>query len=90
MPSSSWQDNTNPPNKAGATLSGCPSTSVAIANKAVSSAGEPNNLFAASKPPTITEDELPKPLAIGMPVWIFIFNSVGSCPIELYKSSTAL
>ena len=66
VPSSSWFARTNPPKIAGATLSGCPSTSVAIAKRAASSAGEPRSLLAANKPPTITDDELPKPLAIGI------------------------
>ena len=52
-------------------------TSDAIDNKTASSAGEPNNLFAAIKPPTITEALLPKPLVTGISVLIVIFKSLG-------------
>ena len=71
-------------------LSGCFSTSVAIDKIAASSAGFPSNEFAAIKPPTITEAELPKPLAIGICVSIVIFKSFGTCPVRLYNISTAL
>ena len=90
LPSFSKDDITNPPTVAGVTLSGWPSISVAIESSADSSAGSPNNLFAATNAPTITAAELPNPLVTGIEVWIFIFNSDGVCPIELYKSSTAL
>ena len=82
-PSSSCEAITKPPRIAGATLSGCPSTSVAIERSAVSSAGEPKSLFAAISPPTITAAELPRPLVIGICDCILIFNSEGSWPIEL-------
>ena len=39
---------------------------------------------------TITDAEEPKPLEIGIWVLIVIFNSLGTCPIKLYKSSIAL
>ena len=89
-PSSSWEDRTSPPTIAGVILSGWPSISQAIDNKATSSAGLPNSSFAAINAPTITEALLPKPLATGIFEWMFIFSSLGVCPIELYRSSTAL
>ena len=45
--------------------------------KTFSSAGLPNNSFAAINPPTITEAEEPSPLEIGICVLIVIFNSLG-------------
>ena len=90
LPSSSREEITKPPTTAGVMLSGWFSISVAIERRAASSAGFPKSSLAAINPPTITAAELPKPLAIGICVFIVIFNSLGVWPIELYKSSIAL
>ena len=54
-------ETTNPPINAGATLSGCPSISVAIAKISSRKNGLPNNAFPASSPVNVAAADEPSP-----------------------------
>ena len=76
-----------PPKIAGATLSGCPSISVAICKRSRLVKGLPKHSLAAFKPPTIAVALLPNPLDRGTPLSILIIAPLYSCALPALSKS---
>ena len=65
--SSSMAAATNPPSSAGVELSGWPSATAARSTSSSRVQGRPSSSLAPSSAPAMHAEELPSPLAVGMP-----------------------
>ena len=87
----SMAETVKPPNSAGAILSGCPSTEVAMASSSLPESSRPLMAFAATTPPTISAAEEPIPLDTGISVLPKRISSPDSrCPAQAMTARYAL